>query len=302
MPHRRPGEAPTFDRRAVLAGVTAALAPGRAHAREPLAGIEARTGGRLGVAALDTATGARLAHRAGERFPMCSTFKAMAVAAALERVEDGADRLDRFVRFGPSDLLPYAPVTREHVGDGGMTLEALCAAAIEVSDNTAANLVLASIGGPEGWTAFVRRLGDAASRLDRTEPTLDTALAKDPRDTTTPAAMLSDLQSVLLGDGLSSDSRRRLHGWMTRCTTGLERLRRGAPASWQIADKTGSGDNGTSNDIAVGYRPEGPVVITCYLTGARVDGPARDAAIADVARVVAAAFGGRHVRAASPDW
>jgi beta-lactamase class A len=278
------------DRRATLAGLAASLAPGWAHAKKPLAGIEARTGGRLGVAALDISTGARLVHRPAELFPMCSTFKVMAVAAALERVEDGADRLDRFVRYGPQDLLSYAPVTRPRVGEGGLTLGELCAAAIEVSDNTAANLVLASIGGPEGWTAFVRRLGDPVSRLDRTEPTLNTALPKDPRDTTSPAAMLSDLQEVLLGGGLSSDSRRRLHGWMSRCTTGLDRLRRGLPQSWTVGDKTGSGDNGTSNDIAVAWRPEGPIVITCYLTGARADAAARDAAIADVARVVAAAF------------
>src|SRR5215212_3034702 len=128
--------------------------------------LEKRTGGRVGVAAVDIAKNTRIEYHADQRFLMCSTFKVPAVAAVLKRVEEKKEKLDRFVRYGEAQLLEYAPVTRAHVKEGGMTLEALCAAAIRQSDNTAANLLLEAIGGPEGWTRFARTLGDDSSRLD----------------------------------------------------------------------------------------------------------------------------------------
>ena len=286
----------TASRRTLLAGAAASVCPGLAASRDPLAAIESRVGGRLGVAALDVATGRRLGHRAGERFAMCSTFKAMAVAAVLTRVDAGQEQLDRFVRYGASDLLSYAPVTRAHVADGGMTLADLCAAAVELSDNTAANLILASIGGPAGWTRFVRSLGDHNSRLDRNEPSLNTAIPGDWRDTTTPAAMVADLKATLLDQALSESSRDRLRGWMMATRTGLAALRAGIPPTWQVGDKTGSDGHATSNDIAVAWTPEGPIVVACYLTEAgAATSQARDAAIADVGRVVAEAFAVRNV-------
>jgi beta-lactamase class A len=281
----------TASRRSLIAGAAASLCA--AAAPNPLAAIEARIGGRLGVAALDVASGRRLAWRADERFPMCSTFKAMAVSALLRRVDDGQEQLDRFVRYTEADLLSYAPVTRAHVAEGGMRLGDLCAAAVELSDNTAANLILASIGGPVGWTSFVRSLGDGESRLDRNEPTLNTCIPGDPRDTTTPRAMVGDLKAVLLGDALSPASRDRLKTWMIATQTGLTKLRAGLPAAWTVGDKTGNNGGGTSNDIAVAWTPAGPIVIACYLTGAdTATADARDGTIADVARLVTRTFRG----------
>jgi beta-lactamase class A len=269
----------------MLIGVPA-LAADLAERR--LSTIELRTGGRLGVAVHDTASGRRLGYREHERFPMCSTFKALLVAAVLRRVEQGSERLDRRIDYGEGDLLEYAPVTRDHVAEGSMSVEALCAAAIEFSDNTAANLLLASIGGPEGYTRFTRTLGDQVTRLDRTETALNTALPGDPRDTTTPAAAIADLQHVLSGPALLRPSQLRLQGWMDGCKTGTARLRAGLPRSWTVGDKTGTGERGTANDIAIA-RPFGrrPVFIACYLTGATsISGDQRDAAIADVGRIV----------------
>jgi len=278
-------------RRGVLAGAAASLCAGAAFAADALSGIEARIGGRLGVAAVDLGSGRSLAHRVDERFPMCSTFKAMAAAAVLKRVDAGAENLDRFLRYGPADLFSYAPVTKAHVGDGGMKLGNLCAAAVELSDNTAANLILASIGGPPGWTHFVRGVGDQVSRLDRNEPTLNTAIPGDPRDTTSPAATLADLRLVVLGDVLKPASRERLQGWMIAGQTGAARLRAGLPPSWRVGDKTGTGDHATTNDIAVAWTSTGPVLITCYVTGAEASsGPVREAAIAEVARIVTQTF------------
>jgi beta-lactamase class A len=277
-------------RRSLIAGAAASLCA--AAAANPLAAIEAKVGGRLGVAALDVASGRRLGWRGDERFPMCSTFKAMAVSALLQRVDAGQERLDRFVRYAGADLLSYAPVSKAHAAEGGMKLADLCAAAIEVSDNTAANLILAAIGGPPGWTRFVRSIGDSASRLDRNEPTLNTAIAGDPRDTATPSAMVADLSAVLLGHALSSASRDQLKSWMIASQTGLTRVRAGMPSTWTVGDKTGTGAHGTANDIAVAWGPSGPIILTCYLTGAEsATSDARDAAIADVGRLVAETFG-----------
>jgi beta-lactamase class A len=274
------------------AGASLWVAPAFAAA-DPFGAIEARVGGRLGVAALDVKSGQRLGYRADERFPMCSTFKAMAVAAVLKRVDAGAEHLGRFVRYTKADMQPYGPTTSLHVSEGGMTLEALLEAAIKYSDNTAANLILKALGGPSSWTTFVRSLGDATSRLDRNEPGLNTSIPGDPRDTTTPAAMVADLNATLIGNALSQASRYKLADWMVECATGTNRLRAGLPGggAWRIGDKTGTGDHASTNDIAAAWTPTGPIVIACYFTGAEAASPsAREAAIADVGRVIAASF------------
>jgi beta-lactamase class A len=293
-------------RRGLVLGVAASLCAGSALATDPFAAIEAGTGGRLGVAALEIAPGGgRLAHRADERFPMCSTFKVLAVAAALAKFRPGSDRLNRFVRYGLADLLPHSPVTRANVGQGGMRLGDLCAAAIGYSDNTAANLILAQIGGPEGWTRYARALGDGVSRLDRVELGLNAATPGDPRDTTTPNAMLADLHTLTTMDGPGSpdiEARLRLILWMQNCQTGKARLRAGLPASWRVGDKTGTGENGTANDIAIAIPParsRPAILISSYLTGAvHLSAEARDAVHARVARVVVDSFSGNRSRLA----
>ncbi|HLZ66328.1 MAG TPA: class A beta-lactamase [Aliidongia sp.] len=254
-----------------------------------LAGIEAQSGGRLGVAILDTATGVRTGHRADERFPMCSTFKLLAAGAILARVDAGRERLDRRVRFEASDLMAYAPVTKDHAGGTGMTLAELCAAAIAYSDNTAANLLLAALDGPAGLTAYARTLGDPVTRLDRIEPDLNQATPGDPRDVTTPAAMLADLHGLALGDFLSPGSRGQLVRWLLDCRTGDARLRAGLPANWRVSDKTGSGDHGSTNDVALIWPPgRAPILVSAYLTGAEAPPERREATLAAVGRAIAA--------------
>ncbi|HKQ38103.1 MAG TPA: class A beta-lactamase, partial [Verrucomicrobiae bacterium] len=208
-----------------------------------IARIEGRIGGNIGVAALDTKSGKRISYRAKERFPMCSTFKFLAAAAVLKRVDNKQEQLDRFVRYGPDVILEYAPVTKEHLKEGGMTIGDLCAAAIEMSDNTAGNLLLDSIGGPEGLTRFARSLGDAITRLDRKEPELNSAIAGDERDTTTPDSMLVDMKNLLIGDALSQVSRIHLERWLQNNKTGAAMIRAAVPAGWTVGDKTGRGAN-----------------------------------------------------------
>ena len=151
----------------LLTFLAVSAASGENDAVTRIAAREARIGGRIGIAALNTGSGNRLDYRAEERFPMCSTFKFLAAAAVLKRVDEGKEKLERFVSYNAKDILEYAPVTKEHLKEGGMTLGALCAAAIEQSDNTAGILLLNAIGGPAGLTNFVRALGDRVTRLDR---------------------------------------------------------------------------------------------------------------------------------------
>jgi len=252
--------------------------------------LESESGGRLGVCVLETATGTRHVHRGDERFPMCSTFKALAAAAILARVDAGKEVLARRITFDASALVTYSPVTEKRVGGDGMTLAEICDAAVTLSDNTAANLLLASIGGPPGLTAFARGLGDEVTRLDRNEPSLNEALPDDPRDTTTPNAMASTLRTLILGTtALSAASREQLTAWLLANKTGDTRLRAGLAKDWRVGDKTGSGARGTANDIAVIWPPnKSPIVITAYLTGATVSTAQQNATLASVARAVSA--------------
>lgn len=254
--------------------------------------VERRTGGRLGVAAIDTGSGRQIEYRAFEAFPMCSTFKLLLVGYILARVDAGKERLDRTVPYGNHDLLDYAPVTKAHVADGGMTVRDLCIAAIEKSDNTAANLLLSTIGGPQGLDAFLRSIGDRITQLDRTEPSLNEAAIGDPRDTTTPHAMANDAQKIVLGTVLSNQSRDLLASWLVACQTGTSAIRAGIPSAWRAGDKTGSGERGTRNDVAIVWPPgRAPIVIAAYLTGAtKLTGDQRDEALASVGNIVSAAF------------
>jgi beta-lactamase class A len=248
--------------------------------------LEKGAGGRIGVAAFDAATNKRIEYRAEERFLMCSTFKVLAVAAVLKRVDEKKERLDRFVLYDEAQLLEYAPVTRAHVKEGGMTLDALCAAAISQSDNTAANLLLETIEGPKGLTAFVRGLGDEFTRLDRMEPELNVASPGDDRDTTTPAAMARNLQRLFVSDLFSQDSRTRLEGWMVANETGAKMIRASVPADWRVGDKTGRGGHGEANDIAILQPPTGgPLFLAIYLNAPDESSEGRDKLVADIAKV-----------------
>jgi beta-lactamase class A len=274
-----------------LTELASSAAPTRAAndlLEKQLAAIEAKVGGRLGVAAIAPRSGEAIEYRAKQRFPMCSTFKLLAVAAVLHRVDQNEEQLDRFISYSAADLLEYAPVTREHVGEGGMTLSALCAAAITLSDNTAANLLLKTIGGPEGLTRYARALGDEHTRLDRMEPDLNDITLGDERDTTTPAAMLKNLQALLLQDKLSPTSRVQLETWMVENKTGDNLIRAGLPKDWRVGDKTGRGGVGATGDIAI-VRPPGkpPLLLVIYEVGSTASFETRAEGIASVARLVA---------------
>jgi len=262
------------------------------RALRSVAEIEASVGGRVGFFAVDTGTGRQLDHRADELFAMCSTFKWVLAAAVLAGVDRAQVSLDERVAYGASDLLEYAPVAREHVGEGSLTVEALARAVVTVSDNTAGNLLLAKVGGPVGLTQFVRSMGDPVTRLDRTEPTLNSNEPGDPRDTTSPRAMVGLMRRILCDVTLSNASRARLLSWLRDCETGKQRLRAGLPTNWIVGDKTGTGARGATNDVAIAWPPGGaPILVAAYMSDGAAAPAALQAAHAELGRLVAREFG-----------
>jgi beta-lactamase class A len=253
-----------------------------------LADLERIHGGRLGVSVLNVQTGKRIEHRGGERFAMCSTFKVLAAALILARVDRNEERLDRRIVYSSDKFLPHSPATEEHAGHEGMALGAICEAALTLSDNTAANLMLDSFGGPAQVTAYARSLGDGVTRLDRMETALNESKPGDDRDTTSPAAMLENLRNIVLGDALSRPSRDRLANWLIANKTGDKRLRAGLPGDWRVGDKTGTGDNGAANDIAVIWPPDrGPIIVTAYFVQPTGSDDERDRIFPKVGELVA---------------
>lgn len=247
--------------------------------------------GRLGVFAIDTASGQLVAYRADERFMMLSSFKLLASALVLHRVDQGPELLARRVVYGPSDLVTYLPVTEQHVDGSGMTLGALCHATLTTSDNTAANLILDSYGGPAALTAFARQLGDSVTRLDRREPALNVPTAQSALDTTSPCAIATTLQQLALGPALTLASRQQLQQWLLANTTGGQRLKAALPPGWRCGDKTGP--NATdSNDIGLLRPPTRPPwMVTAYLADSRATPAVRDRTLAQVGQLVSTRAG-----------
>lgn len=274
----------------MLAAAPLAAGPLRAEdgaITETIAAVEKRLGARVGAVIIDTQSGRTWSHRAQERFPLNSTFKAFACAAVLAEVDAGKAALDQHITFTADDLVTYSPVTETRV-EAGMTLGEVCDAAMTMSDNTAGNLVIESLGGPDGVTRFMRQIGDAETRLDRTEPTLNEATPGDPRDTTTPKAAATSLRELVLGDALSPRSRRQLETWLLGNKVGDPLLRAGLSKDWTIADRTGAGGHGSRSIVAIAWPPERkPVVAAIYLTGTEASMEERSTAIAEIGTAIA---------------
>lgn len=236
---------------------------------------------------LDTGSGRAVAFNSGERFAYCSTFKALAAGILLER--DTTAQLNQVIHYSAGDLLRNSPVTSQHVSTG-MTLRAIMAAAVDYSDNTAANLLFSQLGGPLGFGGALRRLGDVTTNPDRVEPAVNDAAPGDIRDTSTVQAFGSDLRDLVLGNALTGDRRELLTGWLLANTTGGRYIRAGVPRGWKVGDKTGNGGWGTRNDIAIAWPPGGtPLVIAIFSHRGSADATSDDALIADATRAALAA-------------
>lgn len=269
----------------VLVGSTSASAlAAQDSALRRLEEIQARIGGKVGVHVLDTETGEQVGLNDRSRFAMASTFKWVLAAAVLARVDAKEIGLEDKIAFGKEDLLDYAPVAVARLPQGYLSVRDACAAIVEVSDNTAANLLLRRIGGPETLTQFLRGVGDESTRLDRMEPELNSNQPGDERDTTTPRAMTQTLETLLLGNALTAASHKQLIAWMVNVRTGMKRIRAGLPANWTVGDKTGTGSNGAVNDVAIAWPPgRKPVLIAIYLTGSTLPTEKLEKAHAEIA-------------------
>ncbi|MET7994673.1 class A beta-lactamase [Amycolatopsis sp. NPDC005232] len=251
----------------------------------PLEALERKYSARLGIHALATGSGATLDYRADERFAFCSTFKTFAVAAVLQN--HPLSYLDTQIHYTQADVNSVSPITQEHAGTG-MSVRQLCDAAIRYSDGTAGNLLMRDAGGPAGLTAYLRGLGDATSRMDQYEPDLNRDPLDDPRDTTTPRALAADHRTIVLGNALPATKRALVEDWLIRSTTGAQAIRAGVPAEWRVIGKTGHGDYGRVNDVAV-LRPPGaaPLVFAIMSDRTAYDDEPRYALIAEAAKYVA---------------
>ncbi|MFF3444927.1 class A beta-lactamase [Streptosporangium sp. NPDC002721] len=271
-----------------------APAPGQVRAARELRALEASFRGRIGAYAVDTATGKTIAYRSGERFPMLSTFKAVAAAAVLHKARTSSPGLmGKVVRWSAADLKGHSPVTEKHVRDG-LSVARLCEAAVTQSDNTAANLLLKQLGGPAGLTGYFRTLKDPVSRLDRWETELNDWNPKERRDTTTPASMGRVLRALTVGDALDARDRKRLNAWLIANTTGDARIRAGLPRTWTIGDKTGTNSKyGSGNDIAVIWpgKAAAPIVMAIYTNRTAANGTVDDKVVATTATVLARGLG-----------
>jgi beta-lactamase class A len=251
-----------------------------------IASLERRYGGRLGVAILDTSTITPITYRGDERFPLCSTFKVLAAAFVLARLDAGKESLARRIRYSRDCLVPHSPITEKHAGGDGLTIGEICATAMTLSDNTAANLLLDSFGGPAALTAYLRSLGDHLTRLDRRETALNEAQPGDPRDTTSPFAMVKLLRTTVCGTALSVSARAQLAAWLVANRTGDQRLRAGIPHGWRVGDKTGSGGYHATNDVAVVWPPRGAtMIVAAYYVESTAPEDARNAVLAEIGRL-----------------
>ena len=284
----------TINRRTFLAAASGFMLSSAFAEEAPpaLAAYERETGGRIGLYAENLASGAKIAWRAEERFVMCSTFKASLAAFVLARVDRGDDRLEDMVAYGAADILDYAPVAKQNLAAGAMSVSEMCKAIVELSDNTCANLLLARSGGPEALTAFWRATGDTVSRLDHNEPELNRSPPGDPHDTTTPVAMAGNLRRFVLGQVLSTSSRQHLTEWLVGCRTGNNRLRGGLPREWKVGDKTGNNGKDASGDIAIAWPDAGGPVLVCAFTQGGSPTPQQfEAVFAEIGRIAGRQLG-----------
>lgn len=270
-------------------GATTALKPEEAEAQ--LSALEAKSGGRIGVYAENLKNGLNISRRADERFAMCSSFKWLLGALIAHKVIADEEDWDRMIAFSEADLMDWSPVVEPALAKGELSIAELCKGTIQTSDNTAANLLLKELGGPEGFTALIRSYGDEVTRLDRWEPGLNQNKPGDPRDTTTPRAMSGLLAQLLFLRRGGRNDVVRVKEWMLGAETGLSRLRAGISDRYLVGDKTGTSSNNQSNDVAIVYvfptmrGTIGPVVISSYLNVPDPMSPETDEIHAEIGRI-----------------
>ncbi|HHX8332807.1 CARB family carbenicillin-hydrolyzing class A beta-lactamase [Vibrio antiquarius] len=253
---------------------------------EDISLIEQQTSSRIGVSVWDTQTDERWDYRGDERFPLMSTFKTLACATMLSDMDSGKLSKNATAKVDERSIVVWSPVMDKLAGQN-TRVEHACEAAMLMSDNTAANLVLNEIGGPKAVTMFLRSIGDKATRLDRLEPRLNEATPGDNRDTTTPNAMVNTLRTLIEGETLSYESRVQLKIWMQDNKVSDSLMRSVLPTGWSIADRSGAGGHGSRGINAIIWKENHrPVYISIYVTETELSLQARDQLIAQISQLI----------------
>jgi beta-lactamase class A len=253
--------------------------------QEKIKNLEKSFDGRIGVYAINTNNNQIIAYRADERFPLQSTFKMIGAAALLKQSTTDRSLLREKIHYTKNDLISWHPITGKYVGSG-MTLEALSEAAVSYSDNTAINLIMKKIGGPIAVTNFAHSIGNKSFNIEHYEADLNSN-PNNEQDTSTPKDMAISLQKLTLGNILTAPQRAQLVTWMRNNTTSYKRIRAGVPIGWVVADKTGSGDYGISNDIGIMWSPQSkPIVLAIYTAQNKQDANRREDLVAATTSII----------------
>ena len=247
--------------------------------------LEAKYDAQIGVYVLDTNDNSEIAYNADQRFAYCSTHKVLSVGALLQR--KSLDELGERRIYSAEEILPYSAITKAHVADG-LTLAEICEAALRVSDNTAANLVIAELGGIDAFRDSLRAIGDDVTEPARLETELNIFSPDSPADTTTPRRLAKDLELYLLGDLLSDEKKSLLATWMSDNAITDDLIKAGVPKGWKVLDKSGAGINYvTRNDVAVIYPPNKKPIVVAIMTRRNEESARFDSAlVAEVAEKI----------------
>lgn len=249
--------------------------------------------GRIGVAAVDLATGQTISVLGDQRFPMASTSKIAIAATYLEMVDQGrASLTSEYPLLWAVRSQPFSSAAAPVRAGEYLTALELIDLMITRSSNPATDALLAAIGGPEAVNDWARRAGIEGFSLDRDIATLvrddgefDPASYIDLRDSATPEAMVEMLSGIYQGRWLSRESRAVIISAMERCRTGTRRIPALMPDNVVVAHKTGSLNN-TSSDIGFLTAPDGrTIAVAIYVTGQGTRRN-REARIASIARAV----------------
>jgi beta-lactamase class A len=247
--------------------------------------LEETFDGKIGIYAVNTGNHEVIAYRANERFPVQSTMKLIGVAALLKEADKNPGLLKQTIHYKQNDLMYWHPITGQHLKTG-MSLKVLSEAAMTYSDNTAMNVITKKLGGPASITEFAHSIGNQTFNVEHYEGELNSD-PTNPKDSSTPKDMAISLQKLLLDNALSKTQRDALTLWMKNNTTSYKRIRAGTPIGWAVMDKTGSGDYGIANDIAIMESPLcKPIILAIYTVQNKKYAKSQDDIVAKATSIV----------------
>jgi beta-lactamase class A len=254
--------------------------------------ISSRAGGTVGVAVIHVETGRVVSIEGAKPLPLYSVFKLPLAVSVLKNVEENRLLLEKKIRITPEDVVPGSqfnldlwrkPVER--------SVRELLEVSIVRSDNTSSDKLLELVGGPAAVTARMRSMGFANIDI---HSSVHQYVAQRTNPNTGPAEDLAQLLAQLqAGNILRPPQLEVLLGFMGRAMTGEARLRGTLPKGTPVADKTGTGEAGSStNDVGIITLPEGKghLAMAVLISGSKLPAEEQEKLIAELARVAYDAY------------